>query len=418
MSEFDNYRKLDIWIYSNRPSVVGTTNAIMKKLDNIRPENIEYGKLKRHLRLILTDLYVVHSEDPKRFLSYSRNDRDYKEGKHFAKIFLNLRYVKFVIDYLISKKYIIHKKGFYDRDGQGRYSRMRATENLLSMFRYYNADGGTIIRRVPPVILRNENKRPVDFDTENLETKDIIRRVNKINRLLKRHEVGYDESSIHDLEVLYDFKACVQPRFQKYVRIFNNSNFFHGGRWYCHFSQMLHSENRRYITIDGNPTVELDYSCLHIMMLYGVEGLTPPDGDLYNIPGIPPEYRKCLKKAVNIMINASPESKAIQSIHENNLEFREQTGLPYIKPKIIIDAVKEAHPLVSHHFCTGCGVYLQRLDSLIAARILDTFAEQDICCLSIHDSFIVETKHKSQLEHLMKEYFFKIFKFYPRISCK
>jgi hypothetical protein len=54
-------------------------------------------------------------------------------------------------------------------------------------------------------------------------------------------------------------------------RIFNE-DFTSGGRIYRGWWQNIPRELRQYITIDGEPCSELDYSGQHLLLLYGLEG--------------------------------------------------------------------------------------------------------------------------------------------------
>ena len=210
----------------------------------------------------------------------------------------------------------------------------------------------------------------------------------------------------------------INEQTKKYVRIFNNSDFKQGGRFYFHWSQMIKSRLRKNIIIDGKSTVELDYSCLHLSMLYGLENLIPPQGDLYELPGIDSCYRPIIKKAVNIAINAKNETSAMQAIREEITQFIQKTGLVPPRPKIILESLKEAHSPIQKYLCSGYGVRLQYQDSSIAEQIMLSLAAEDICCLCIHDSFIVCKEHQDKLYELMISKFNDSFGFMPKISIK
>jgi hypothetical protein len=47
------------------------------------------------------------------------------------------------------------------------------------------------------------------------------------------------------------------------------------------------------------------------------------------------------------------------------------------------------HEPIAHHFYTGVGLRLQRLDSDIAEKILLHFAQSGIAILPLHDSFLM-----------------------------
>lgn len=375
-------------------------------------------EIKKHLRVILTDLMVVHQEDSQKFISYSRNTSGYNQKNRLEKIWLSSKYIVFVADWLEQNGYIENHIGFYDRITKiSRLSRMRAAQKLLNMFSRHKQPGGVILRRQPPIKMRDTKKREVWFPTEKLEIKQMIKNVNRINKVLAEHELKLDlDKRFCTDEQKFDLQLYFSETATKYIRIFNNNDFGQGGRFYCHWSQLIHKESRKHIQIDGIDTVECDYSCLHISMLYGLEKLNPPTGDLYQIEGISPTFRKLIKKSVNICINAENETKAKQAIHEECRNFEADTGLIPPRPTEIIDAIYEKHEPIKNYFCKQYGVKLQNIDSHIAEQILMFFAKKHEICLSIHDSFIVKHFHKEVLIKLMKQYFFDIFNFYPDVK--
>lgn len=414
-NKLDHSRELDMWIWSNKREIIKSAEFLFPRIiKNIR-NKFDKNRLKNHLKVFLTELFVAHKQDTKLFISFSRNKNSYKASKRFDKVYLRYKYVILVSDFLIDNGYVEYHKGV-NFSHFSRESRIRATQKLLRLFRKYREEGGVVLRRNPPVILRDENKQDIEFDFDTLEVKTIIKNVNKINACLQSHDVSINLNIIDFPEFMKNNPINEQTK--KYVRIFNNFDFKQGGRFYFHWSQMIKSELRKNITIDGKSTVELDYSCLHLSMLYGLEGMIPPAGDLYALPGIDGHFRPIIKKAVNIAINARNETSAMQAIREEITEFDEKTGLVSPRPKVILEAIKETHDLVQKYFCSGYGVRLQYLDSSMAEQIMLSLAKDDICCLCIHDSFIVSTEFRSKLYQLMNNQFKIKFGFNPNISVK
>lgn len=411
-NKLDNSRDLQIWIWSNKPAIKDSANFIFNKMKRAELTlNFKANRLKNHLKVILTDLFVAHRHDNTLYISISRNKNDYWNHEYFSKIFLNYRYLIFVIDYLKDNGYIEYHRGIYTQHFQ-RKARIRATKKLLRLFKKYDKPGGVIIYRRPPIILKDEEKREIDYDYDTFETRTLIRNVNRINKYLSEHKVEHF-NFFEDIVTEEMYKNS-----SKYYRVFNNSSFKNGGRFYGHWSQQIESDQRRLIFIDDKQTVELDYSCLHISMLYGLEGLTPPEGDLYELDNIPSNYRKVIKKAVNIAINANSVRSAMSAIREEIIEFCNETDLPLIRPKILLQSIANKHMPIQKYFFTGFGLHLQFLDSQIAEKIMLTLGEEGICCLCIHDSFIVPVEYVERLRNLMTQYFFDMFNFYPRITMK
>lgn len=414
-NKLDVSRELDVWIWSNKPEIKEAANFLYAKIKKNHSTGLSERNIKKHLKVILTDIFVAHKENAKLFISFSRDKSSYRTAKKFAKIFLSYKYIIFVTDFLFLQGYIEFHKGV-NYSHFRRMSRMKATEKLLRLFRKYRNSAGIVLRRNPPIILRDNKKRDIDFGSDTLEVKTLIKNTNRINKTLENHTIGLSV----DWDVIGELisRGIFSDRTKKYIRIFNNSSFKQGGRFYCHWTQMIPSEMRRYITIDGEKTVEIDYSCLHLSMLYGLEGLRPPTGDLYRIEGIDPEYRKVIKKAVNIAINAESETSTMQAIREYSLEFERETGLIPLRPKTVLNAIKEYHLPINKYLCTGYGVHLQFIESSIAENIMLKLAENDICCLCIHDSFIVANPFQNNLSNSMEEYFYQVFNFYPKLSAK
>lgn len=414
-NKLDNSRELDIWIWSNKPEIVKSANFLFPRIMQNITKKIDKNRLKNHLKVFLTELFVAHKQNTKLFISFSQNKNSYRASKRFDKIYLRYKYVILVTDFLIENGYVEYHKGI-KFSHFARESRIRASQKLLRLFRKYRGEGGVVLRRNPPVILRDENKKDIDFDMDNLEVKTIIKNVNRINKCLDRHYIDFYVT----WDEFYDYMkdGPINEQTKNYARVFNNSDFKQGGRFYSHWSQMIKSEFRKYITIDGKSTVELDYSCLHLSMLYGLENLIPPEGDLYTLPGIDSRFRPIIKKAVNIAINAANETSAMQAIRVEMNQFTEQTGLIPPNPKIILEALKEAHSPIQKYLCSGYGIRLQFLDSSIAEQIMLSLAEDDICCLCIHDSFIVAKEYQDRLYELMESQFVNKFNFNPRITIK
>lgn len=417
-NKLDNSRELDVWLWSNKPEVRESTKFISGKIMKNIPSGYTEKNIKKHLRVILTDLFVAHKNNPKMYISFSRDISSYKASKKYSKIYLNYKYIIFVVDYLKDNGYIEMHKGV-NFAHFSRMSRMKGTNKLFRLFRKYRNTSGVILSRKPPVFLRNSDKNCIDFDLDTLEVKSIIKNINRINKNLSNHNIClsnevYSNKSIdkRNFILINDIKN------KKYSRVFNNSSFQQGGRFYGHWSQMIESDLRRFIEIDGESTVELDYSCLHLSMLYGLENKPLPQGDLYKLSGIADEYRKYVKKSVNIAINAESERSAIQAIRLEYKSFIDEVGLIPESPNKIIEIIKWNHPVIGKYLCTGYGVHLQYIDSTLAENIMLKLSSENICCLCIHDSFIVPTRHMFTLERTMNEVFYDRFKFLPRVNRK
>jgi hypothetical protein len=176
-------------------------------------------------------------------------------------------------------------------------------------------------------------------------------------------------------------------------RTFNNGVFDQGGRFYGPWWQRIPSEYRSRILIDGELTIELDFSGLHPRMLYAEVGLALPD-DPYDV-GQAARYRDVAKRALNALINAGPYGIAEPT------GFDEQAaGMAFCE---LVDRLKAKHAPIARYFLSGYGVRLQFKDACIAEHLMLHFVDRNVPCLPVHDSFIVQRCHRDELERAMDD---------------
>ena len=203
-------------------------------------------------------------------------------------------------------------------------------------------------------------------------------------------------------ESIYVEELVVRLDYVFLHRVFNKGSFSLGGRFYGAIYQQFPSKYRRYIYINGNHTVELDYSAFHIRMLYHLDGLEC-HGDPYSGIG----DRKKVKLAQLIMINADKHRKGIKGIRKAWLKNGIYTGLKDEDIEALVAKFKAHHPAIAHHLLTGIGRQLQNIDSNIMDDILTNLRKQGIPALPVHDSVIVEKQYEEELYRQMFDYYKK-----------
>ena len=229
-----------------------------------------------------------------------------------------------------------------------------------------------------PIELRDKDKHPIEFETNELieEAKRVVSGINALN--LTHKITDYNGDSI----------VCM------YTRVFNNSSFDIGGRWFKATILAIKNKltnNRLRTKIDDKQVVEIDFDCLHIAMLSDMLGITKYRGiDIYYHVLDKKDYtannRRLVKLAINIMLNATSLQKATQAIND------EMRGGKYCYKNAseVIAAVHKALPEFVQKFCTKecTGLVLQNKDSWIAHYVVDEFLKVNKPVLIIHDSFI------------------------------
>ena len=193
----------------------------------------------------------------------------------------------------------------------------------------------------------------------------------------------------------------VDPAHRRLRRIFNNSDFAHGGRLYGGFWQAMSSDERQeHILIESDCCVELDYGQMSLAILYGLTGAKPPEGDLYDLStqGIPTSYRKGIKTVIQALINSSKVPtkmpKGVRKLIPSRYTIKD-----------ILEAVARKHPAIYPQMTSGIGMQLFRKESDILVDVLETLRSEGIVALPVHDAVIVMDEHHLQATKIMKEVF-------------
>jgi hypothetical protein len=195
-------------------------------------------------------------------------------------------------------------------------------------------------------------------------------------------------------------------------RVYSRGLFKYNGRAYGAIHQMMPKHMRPFIHIDGRPIIELDFSALHIRMLYHREGIAYQQ-DPYVVPG-GPELRKVFKAVGLIAINAVNVKKAYGAIRQE-LNDRNIPLPNFERPLItLVDMFKKAHKPIEKYLFSDAGIWLQNLDSRIMNSILMRLKEHRILGLSVHDSIIVQKEHEGILREIMIQEYEAVMGFKPK----
>ena len=117
-----------------------------------------------------------------------------------------------------------------------------------------------------------------------------------------------------------------------------------------------------------------------------------------------------IKAAFNAMLNSTkPMSRPPSGVNPSKF------GLKWSE---ISDAIKEFHKPIAHHFYTGVGLRLQRIDSDIAERVLLHFASMGRPILPLHDSFMMHYGDEDLLAPVMQHAFEEVVGLSPKIDRK
>jgi hypothetical protein len=390
-----------------------------------RPSSLD--KAQEATQLILQNLVNAVECSNYCFLAVPRDRNIFNKSSRYRPISVSYDWFIKVLDFLSEHDppLILVKGAFKDHEsGIGRRTRIKASGWLRSVLRRFSAintnqvtDISVIFdnlnrqsvenrlhlpaswRQTPsnPELIRLKNAKGelIDYD-ENDDTKGMRSRLQTWNEfsndnfhvglLLPDDKIESLYTDANDFETeAQSFYSDVRdrPRFVRFdqtqlYRVFNNSSFEQGGRFYGGWWQQIPSKLRRYITINEGPTREFDFSNLHAAMLYAKEGLKL-ENDAYVLPGLD-AYRKLVKTTFFKMMNAY-EDQRIDPPRKDALP----PGLSWADLQRMI---LEKHAPIAHRLKSGDGIRMQRLDADIAEDVMLAMMKRNYLALPIHDSFI------------------------------
>jgi len=248
------------------------------------------------------------------------------------------------------------------------------------------------------------------------ESEQICDNLQVLNKRLARTWIDLDltDSQWKALgEKLAEHKKKDRPRFIRYnerqlYRVFHDTDFTTGGRYYGGWWQTIPRDYRKHVVINGKATIEIDYSGLHPAILYAKEGLVLPDDPYTSLLG--EKYRHLAKKLFNALINAKKDPKAPP--RGVRIKFPDQQ----LSWEQIKERIYDVHAPIRHHFCTGAGLWLMHEDSVLATGVLHHFAEMGVPCLPVHDSFLIHHGYEEELRSKMRELFVECYGLEPSLK--
>jgi len=385
-------------------------NPVRTFLTNICEEIGLIGKkgktYEKHLKTICANLLLLYLNRRGEFVYYSRNNNAYKNIKRYNPNSISVRRIVRIINLLFENKLINHRKGYHNKyDRKFSYqSRMRPTAKFIKLSKDTFIKRDHIINLDTDVILLKNSKKVLSNFKDNIFTKKIrsecldfnyglskcrisLKKVKEVNNYTKDHNIDYKN--------------------KRYYRVFNES-FDNGGRFYGPWWLQIPSELRRFILINGNKTVEHDFSSLIIHQLYSEKGLNyfeenTYSNDPYTLKDVPKSERKLNKAIIQIALNCKDfktlNNALIYEFKSGNLKGN-RPKKEEIKRRLKIFC--EMNPKISDYIYRTKALKFQFNDSEIARSIINKCTRNLVDILSIHDSFIVENNNSEFLLNAMK----------------
>lgn len=439
-SEYKNYRWIDLNKWSAAKEVDALVTYMVDDMGVRKKTGYEYN-----MKTVIIDLYQSYLADPEQYIAYNRSKEYYSKNsgscagnRYIKNPHVTYTYLTNSIDYLDAKGYINNNVGGYFRNetlglNYGYVSRMRANDKLTKLFKSYGFEPDMISNfdKKEVIILRSE-KVKVDYEyngelkkktisnlveyKDNSKTKIMRKLVENYNKLLERTRIDVDIECIsnNDRNVIHSRLSDMKQRDKRIIlrmadksvrRVFNNNSFEEGGRFYGAWWIGAPSIVRKYITINGAATIELDYSGVHIHLLYALKGINYANlkQDPYELSDDRPD-RELNKLILLTALNAIDEKTALSSVFnqlrkEGKLSYYKISNHDVIRDKLKL--LKEKHKLIADEIANNYGIKLQYHDSCVISEIIDRFTKLGIPVLTVHDSVICQSKYVDIVKHAM-----------------
>lgn len=417
-------RPFDVHRWADYPKLRNCISELVAELENAEPrKRARRAKAQKQfrdaLRCLVLDLYVARNTDPDLLIGVSRGKKWFLDTSRYASLFLNYHQFKAAFEGLRNQGYleVVHE-GFNDRrSGTSRTTRIRATSKLIHFLEREAKLTTAYITKCSEenepetIILKDKDKKQIEY-TDNDLTQKMRNDLRRINAALAKHwidlELSDDDFSTLQVRMRANGESSEGPidfTAKHLYRVFNNSAWTDGGRFYGGWWQNIPKKYRKFITINGKETREVDYSRLHPHMLYaGIDAEMPEDA--YHVPGLN-AHEGLVKRTFNKLLNAQGRITIDDEFDQARL------GLSWDD---FLTRLTEHHAPINKFLRTGHGIKLQRQDADIANAIMCRFLEMNYVCLPVHDSFIVHKSLQDELESIMVEEFKKMFK--SKISYK
>ena len=237
--------------------------------------------------------------------------------------------------------------------------------------------------------------------TDTEETNRMRCQLEAYNEALKSSDIIIEPSSTILSEKTYNITN------KKYRRVFNWGSFKLGGRYSGPWWQGMPKRVRQNILIDGEPTVECDFTAQHVHLMYHIAGhsywdLFKAGDDPYSVEGYGPEYRGFFKQ-VFLKITSSKKKSGLNigmGRWINNQD--EYKGMDHKTASAdFISKHIRLVPFLYRKYSETLSLELQNTDSYISEYVITELLKGGIIPLDIHDSFIVQRKHESRLRQVM-----------------
>jgi len=281
-----------------------------------------------------------------------------------------------ITSFIAPKRFNTHEKAVKE------VSWCRATSELIEMFEDCNEEVNQSMIADRQCVLLKSNEGDLVNYRDNNKSSYVRDRLQFYNVFASTVSVTYDGTPLTTV-----LDAHFKESFDQYGRLYARGNSY----------QTMPKTHRHSILVDGSPTVEIDFSCLHLRMLFDMYKLHDyVDGvvDLYSLVTCNTSDRPLVKEAVNIYMNAKTRGSAILALAQKMRENYQNSS--FSSARDVIECVEESfsflfknESIMANLRCGNkpIGAMLQNRESEMCLDIISSLAEVKIFVGAIHDSF-------------------------------
>lgn len=403
---------LDVHRGSDHPEVTEFVDQIFEA--HIGTGNINIRK--KHLKVLLLDLYVRWEADPSLKTSVSFDVNAYDPGSRYNALHISKMTIE-VVRLLAAEGLLYVAPGYFNQQtGDGRTSRVWPTRKLVAYFqkaRFSVLDVWPVPETEVVILRKGESdegraKDAVEYDDtpRTIEMREKLRAYNELLRDTFVDIPTLEKPYIEDFDQHGTSHRIAVNQGDKFTRrIFNRGSFDLGGRHYGGWWQRCPKDFRHSLFLNDQPVTEVDYSGLHLVLLYATsgidywkaDGVDPYDLDIPELGNQGIDVRAFCKLLVLVALNAKDQTSTCQAFRNRHASGSMEKSMSNEEIIKILDALRERHAPIADAFAGDAGITLQNQDSRITEAIIDWFVHEEIPILAIHDSYIVPMAYEQHL---------------------
>ena len=422
--------KIEYVKFSYRSTML--TADIDKVFTLLQPTSRMNGKIetrfKYALGCLMATMHQAYEQDVEMSVSSYESNYMYKKGR-YNKGEVSANIVRKLLSGLIENGFLIVTKDYSNQPkGRGHTRLYKATKKFYDMVS-------------PPLV--NKQHECIRIKTKISGKSSLIEYDDTPFLIRTRQSVNeYDEFMLQfPVKGVNSAKLLINGTIEKcrlntiaHRSFTDNEN--RGGRYaYGGISHLSMPRGyREGITIAGHPTVEYDFSALHVNIAYNTLGLTYKGNDPYmDVFGFQDLHlRKVIKKSLLTAFNVGFDRSyrksranavlaikdALESDYQSEIcrgydavHFQEILDRFGLTLKALLIKIEEYHKPISKYFYSGEGIIFQNRDSAIMEYIIEAFKFYGIPILSVHDSVIVRQDISSEfVVSILKTAYFQMYR--------